>query len=138
MTKRPGFTLIELLTTMAIIGILAALSVPSYAAIRQSVEFGAAADQVVAALKTAENQSLTGQDGSHYHVLKIDSATTYELNNGTTTTQTYSLSGGITIAGSNITFYRLTNTTSGGTITLTSGGRTKTISVDVNGRFSQS
>jgi len=66
--NRKGFTLIELLIVVAIIGILAAIAIPQFAAYRQKA-YNSAANSDLKNLKTgmeaymADNQAYPGQLG---------------------------------------------------------------------------
>jgi type IV pilus assembly protein PilA len=68
--NRKGFTLIELLIVVAIIGILAAIAIPQFAAYRQKA-YNSAANSDLKNLKTgmeaymADNQAYPGVLGSH-------------------------------------------------------------------------
>ena len=67
--NRKGFTLIELLIVVAIIGILAAIAIPQFAAYRQKA-YNSAANSDLKNLKTgmeaymADNQAYPGQLGT--------------------------------------------------------------------------
>jgi type IV pilus assembly protein PilA len=68
--NRKGFTLIELLIVVAIIGILAAIAIPQFAAYRQKA-YNSAANSDLKNLKTgmeaymADNQAYPGVLGLH-------------------------------------------------------------------------
>lgn len=137
MKSRQGFTLIELLTVIAMIGLLSALAVPSYASIRNSAAFSATADTLVNDLRLAQNQSISSQDGVA-HGLNF-TTTSYDVVSGTTVTRTINLPNGIQFSAPpvSITFQRLTGTTADSSLVLTIGGRQKTITINATGQISQ-
>lgn len=99
-TKR-GVTLPELMVTMAIIGIMSAVSITAMTVAKRNAEVEAAAEEVVAVLREAQNYSITGKDTSsacgNYSV-SITSATNYSLSNGAnpcSLRQFYTLKNGV-------------------------------------------
>ena len=137
-TQRPAFTLIELLTVMAIVGVLTAVAVPSYAAIRNSVAFSGAADELVNNLRTTQSQAITSQGGSTTtHTIDFVNTTTYKVLSGATVVKEITLPNGIEFKAvpTDIIFTRLIGTATLTPITLKIGSREKTITVDANGRI---
>lgn len=139
MKQRPGFTFLELLTVMAIVGVLVAVAVPSYAAIRNSVAFSGVTDELVNDLRTTQSQAITSQGGSTtvYTVHFLNDKKTYQILNNTTVIKEITLPNGIEfkVVPSDIIFTRLIGTTTLTPITLKIGTREKTITVDANGRI---
>lgn len=77
MKRHSGFTLIELLMVMAIMGIIAAFTVPAYGAMRQSVNLSSVTRQLVSAIREAQNKSITSQDNARFGL--CFSGTNYKL-----------------------------------------------------------
>jgi prepilin-type N-terminal cleavage/methylation domain-containing protein len=144
--QHPGFTLIELLTVMAIVGLLTAIAVPSYAAIRNSVAFSGAADELVNNLRTTQSQAITSQGGSTaiHRVQYVDNAH-YKIINGVTEVGV-ALPNGIVFNSNweDFDFTRLFGTTTDifgvpintPRLIILHGSHDKTITIDANGRIS--
>lgn len=135
-----GLTAIELLTVISIIGILTAIGVPSYAAMQKHVALNNAAQEIVDALRVAQNRAISSQDATSHGV--HFEADHYVSCTGTcdpvSYDETHTLNGPSICAGvgSNIVFTRLTGTTAAQTITVgNTCGDVKTIVVDPIGRI---
>lgn len=140
MSRRPAFTLIELLTVMGLVGILVAAAAPTYASFRQNVAFNAAGDALLNDLRTAQSNSINAQDGAA-HMIHVVNDTTYQVLSGTSVTQTVVLPNGIhlhTPLPADCVFQRLTGLTTANQFVLELGSRQKTVTVDANGRLTQS
>ena len=140
--NRKGFTLLELLTVMSIIGILTAVSIPSYHIIKRNVTLNNSAKELVSNLRTAQRQSLSSQDGvkwgirfenNQYILIWCDDTSCYD-------DTVHSLANDIEIiqgAGTEIEFTRLTGTTTDQDIIIGfSGGKQKTITIEQVGKIS--
>ena len=148
LNKLKGFTLIELLTVIAVMGILTAVAVPSYAVIKQHSVLDSAAQEVVSALKTAQNMAMTAQGGEDYFNVTFITKNQYKICIGqnSCSTQVYSppeLDSGLVFSyvfpqtsfPFTINFTRLTGNSSAGTVKIGLPGKEKTIQVDSIGKI---
>lgn len=102
---RRGMTLIEVMASIAIIGIMSAISIVSFTASKRSAELETAAEEVMAVLREAQNYSLTGKNlragCSSYTTVFTNASANFTLHNGLGTcelNQVYSLKNGVVIA----------------------------------------
>jgi type IV fimbrial biogenesis protein FimT len=143
-SSRSGFTVIELLVVIGILGLMLAIGIPSFASIRRNVALGNTADEIVSALRLAQNSAMASQGGVDQGV--YFTATQYCLFGGTwsgtcpSASTTYTMgSYGITVSGApiSVVFQHLTGVTSARTIVVgISGGSQKTITVEATGKLS--
>lgn len=105
-TKR-GVTLPELMVTMAIIGILSAVSITAMTIAKRNAEVEAAAEEVVAVLREAQNYSITGKDasstcGTYTVYFANNNPSTCRIRNGLVNPcvldQTHTLKNGVTFS----------------------------------------
>lgn len=140
---KKGFTFIELLVVMGVIGILVAISVPSYRIINEHVTLGNDADEIVDILRTAQNRSLTGQDGITHGVHFENNSYTIFGDDWSNPSYSHTYELGLrniftSGSGTTITFARLTGRSDDFTIVLSSsGGKSKTVSVYASGKISK-
>jgi len=105
--NKKGFTLVELLVVISCISILTAVAVPSYAIMQKNIGLSNTTQEVVNALRVAQNLAISSQGGADHKVVFqndkyiLDGTTEYELNNGAQIIQ-----GG----GTEIIFKKLTGT----------------------------
>ncbi len=143
--KRPtGFTLIELLVVIAIVGTLSAIAVPSYQLMRKNVALSSYTQEIVSALRLAQNRSISSQGGVT-HGVHFD-ATQYSVYDGTwpaASPQVNTLQDGVQVvsgAPGNIEFKHLTGETADGVDHTFQigfpGGRSSTITIKANGSIS--
>lgn len=83
MSKQEGFTLLEMLIAMGIMGLLAAIAMPTYAAWRESARYRDAARSIASALREARTAAISRNcecrvefdiDGGRYRVTHGDLA----------------------------------------------------------------
>ncbi len=137
-----GFTLLELILVVSVLGLLTALAIPAYASFRRNVALTNYADEIVSALRTAQNRSSTSQGGVVHGVHLTTNQ--YCLFTGSTfstcTSPSYQLHGDITITSGtgDAIFSRFTGAPAApATIVLqVTGGPSKTITIDISGRIS--
>jgi prepilin-type N-terminal cleavage/methylation domain-containing protein len=99
--KSAGFTLVEIIIVVAIIGIASTMVFSSFAEQRGARTIDRAAREVVAALREAQNYTLTGRAGTinennTYYGIQIASATGYNLTSSSGILASYTLKGGVT------------------------------------------
>lgn len=140
---KQGFTLVELLVSISIIMLLVAIGVPSYKIMRNSVALSGESEEIVNALRTAQNRAMTSQDGTVWGVHFEASSFTVFGDDWTTpiAPTTYQLDSNLEILSATpltVTFERLTGTSSENTIVVGfSGGKQKTIEIKNSGRISK-
>lgn len=143
--RRPaGFTAIELLGVVAIIGILAVIAIPSYQLMRKNVALSSYTQEIVSALRVAQNRSISSQGGMIHGVhFESDRYVVYDGTWPSSNSQVHMLENGVEIltgAPEEVEFERLM----GGTLDHADytfqigfpGGRSKTITVNASGRIS--
>lgn len=140
--RQTGFSLIEMLLSVAIIGIVTAVSVPIYSAFAVRNDVDIASQQVASALRRAQTYARGMEDDSAWSVRVESTAAT--LFKGTTFgtrdtsfDETVTIPGSIAVSGLNeVQFSKFSaapNTT--GSITLTSNANeARTITVNAKGR----
>ena len=140
--KNNGFTLLELLVVLSLIGLLVLIAAPTYRSMRENVALDNYSQEVVNALRIAQQRSVVSQGGI-VHGVSFE-ADDYTLFGGDPQAPDYTLqhqiNSGIEIsygAGSQVIFTRLTGTTTDQTIILSSpNGREKIIKITPNGGIS--
>ena len=155
-TKLTGFTLLEMIITVAIIGILASITVISFTSSRNEVRVKAAQAEVAASIKLAHSYALQGRaDGGttpSYYGIRFFSSTNYALCGCSNSTcsdcayasaeEKYSLQNGVvlhspSLANAWVTFSipngRVQTGSGMFTIRSSDGSQTKGISVNSNG-----
>ncbi len=143
-----GFTMIELLVSIAILGLMLAIGIPSYASLRQNVALGNTADEIASALRLAQSSAMASQGGtaqgvhftaSQYCLFSVSTCSAAMPTSCPSATTTYALGGyGIAISGVplDVCFDRLSGTTTAKSIVVgISGGSSKTISVTTVGKI---
>ncbi|MFC1687411.1 Tfp pilus assembly protein FimT/FimU [Patescibacteria group bacterium] len=137
-----GFTSIELMAVIGIITILAAIGIPSYQTVRKNIVLNNYANEIVSMLRTAQNRSLSAQDGTPHGIFfEAEQYTIYGDDwSAPTYTTPFSLYNGIEIlqgVNSHIVFDRLLGTTDSDVIVKVGfpGGREKTITIDAIGKI---
>ncbi|MFA5070563.1 MAG: prepilin-type N-terminal cleavage/methylation domain-containing protein [Patescibacteria group bacterium] len=146
---KKGFTLVEALSVIGVLAVLTAMAVPSYASMRKNVVFGNTFQEIASALRMAQNNSMTAQDGNMWGVkFNNDSYIMLECNDencsSPSNTDTYPVSGLkiITPATNPIIFNRLSGTLYGAAVSQTiaveneAGSSVKNIFVEPNGKIS--
>lgn len=78
-THSSAFTLIELLIVIAIIGVLSAISIPSFSTFTNNQRLSQAAKQVKNDLRSAQNRALSGVGGMAWGVNVSAGGTFYKL-----------------------------------------------------------
>ncbi len=145
-----GFTLIELLVSIAIIAILAALTIASFTTLNKQVSIDSTTQNILSVLRRARSQTVASENqssyGVHFETSKyvLFKGTDYVV--GDSSNKEYNLSDSqitaITLAGNetDVVFDRIRGTTSqNGTIKLelnTDSNRTSTIVIDSSGQVS--
>jgi prepilin-type N-terminal cleavage/methylation domain-containing protein len=139
--RQAGFSLIEMLLSVAIIGILAGLSLPIYETFIRRNDLEITAQTLSAAIRRAENYSRASKSDGVWGV-SISGANAVVFQGASYATRTASLDesmaipASITASGvSEVTFAKLTgNPSTTGTITLTStANATRTITLNAKG-----
>jgi len=146
--ENKGFTVIEILIVIAILAVLIAVIWPKFSDLRAHQVLKAATEDVMSALNKARSQTLASLESSEYGVhFESDSVTIFKGNSYTVgapenqeieITSPASISD-ITLTGgtSNVFFARLSAAPSAsGTITVTNGINSKTISISATGAVS--
>jgi prepilin-type N-terminal cleavage/methylation domain-containing protein len=138
-----GFGLAELIVVVAIIGLLAALAVPSFITYWQSANLNAGAAEMAATLNRgrqlaiAQNGSVCVQPtGTSVRYRSVSCAGTIWTGPGTDSAGVLSLSNGMQISGGPVTFTNAGGATANSTFTVTDPktSRTRTVAVTVTGR----
>ncbi len=141
LTNKKGFTLIELAITIGILGLLLAIAIPSYATLRNHIALSNYTDEIVSALRTAQNNAMVSQGGVA-HGLHLETNRYCEFA-GTSfsgcASPYYSLSGGIKISSGtgNIVFARFSGMVAAqvNIVLQASGTTNKTITVETSGKI---
>lgn len=132
MKNKKGMSLIELITLIAIIGIMSAVSISSMVRAKRNSELEAAAEEIMAVLREAQNYSLTGKSitatCSNYTVDFTNASVNYRLHNGLGAcqlNQLYTLKNNVQVTVSTDTVFSAPHGDISG---LASGWRTITVS----------
>lgn len=127
MSRQTGFTLIELLLSVAMISIIAGISLPVYVSFQTRNELATTSSAVVEMLRRAQNYARTGVNDSQWGVAVASSTTTLfkgssYASRDTSYDEVLTLAGSLTASGlGEVVFAELTGVPSTtGTITLTS------------------
>ncbi len=137
-----GFTLIELLFVLGIFTLLIVASIPSYHAIKENVALKNSSNEIIRALRKAQNDSVIAMGGTGHGVHFASAGyTIFEGNDWATgkPVNEYQLVAGIKIISgenSDVIFDRLTGKTSCKTIEIgLSDENKKIIAIDETGRI---
>lgn len=129
--RRPGFTLLELLTVIAIIGVLAALSWPGLANLRQTANQKDGADQLISVLRQIQARAIAGQGNTDQTItFSASSPCAYSstsLGSITAPSGVTCFKHATTNIPSAITFRKLTGVVTAGADTIDIGGKSITI-----------
>lgn len=136
MTRRPGFTALELLITIGVIGILAGVSIPSFAQAQQRLRVRQSAAELADVIRQAQTKAIAGIHGSTITVTFQAGSITTTID-ATGTQAVWAIPAGLNIASdvSSVTFNRLTGRPSSpASITVTNdSGNNSAIAVAVSG-----
>ena len=142
LTER-GFGMAELILVVAVIGLIAALAVPSFLTYWQTSALSAGASEMASMLNRgrqlaiAQNGSVCVQvTGTSIRFRSVSCAGTIWTGTGTTSAGVMSLSNGLQISGGPATFTNAGGATANATFTVTDPktSRTRTVAVTVTGR----
>ena len=137
---RPGFTFIELTVGLAITMLRAFIGIPSYATLQRNVALRTTGQDIVSALRTAQNQSASSQSGVAHGVrFEAGQYTIFPLPWGSAGAITYSFPGSLALvsAPADITFERLSGrSTTTDVVVGIPGSDQLTVHVDAEGSIS--
>jgi len=135
-----GFSLVELVMVVAIVGVLSAIAIPRYAGTVTRYRLDAAADRMVADLKLARRHATTSSSDVAVTVTAtalnipsidgIDDATPYHTDFSAPPYSVKIASVNLTAGGGTVTFNGHGAADTGGTIVLSLGGETRTVTLD--------
>ncbi|MBI4239901.1 type II secretion system protein [Candidatus Uhrbacteria bacterium] len=136
---RRGFTLIEIILSIALIGIMTASAAPAYHALYLKNDLEVTANTLAHAVHRAQNLSRAVSNDSQWGVsaqnglLTVFQGTSY-ANRNTAYDETFTIPSSIQFSQTELVFQKITGELQAPiTITLTSSGDTKNISINVKG-----
>lgn len=139
--RRSGFTLIELLLSIALIGIIAGISLPVYVSFQTRNELATTTSTVVDTLRRAQNYARTGMNDSQWGVsiqansLVLFKGSTY-ASRDMTMDEVSTLPGSVVASGlGEVVFSKMLGapTVTGSVVLASSTGDTKTMTVNNKG-----
>ncbi len=154
MLHEKGFTILELILVIGIFAVIAGVATVQLANFQRGTVLESTSKDVVSALRLAHDKAMLGEDGNSNGQgdpwgIRFANSTAdtyasfygaaYDINNVKETTYlSPPLAFSAPTEGNNadVIFTKLSGTTTSATITITSDGQTKTITVDASGRIS--
>jgi prepilin-type N-terminal cleavage/methylation domain-containing protein len=133
MARRPGFTIIELLVVIGLIGLIAAMSVPSFGAMQRRASLRAASDEVVSALRSAQNAAMATGPSTSFRGVRFE-ANQYVIYTQDGDIQTIPLRPGLTFTPVTVQFAGLTGDAAPQTVQLHASSGDVTMTVNATGR----
>lgn len=133
-----GFTLVELLVTIGIFAILATLTSINFFSTYAQSNLGSAEDVLIADLKTAQSNAMSGQSNSNWYIEKVNSTQYRIMPENFLTTLPSDISLSTTLPSDKLEFARISGEVVGyasgqNSLILTSSNGSKTISVNQYG-----
>lgn len=147
-SKEKGISLLEILIAIAIVGFLVVIALPQFSQMRKNQVLKNGAWDIVSALGKAKNQTLASLNSSEYGVhFQSDRVIIFRgtvFSSGASDNETISLTTPASITaislnggGADVYFNKLSGSPSTtGTVTISNGSLTKTITISAAGGFS--